>query len=297
MNLGGRRKKMNHRSKGERPVSMSRAIVIRIFLIIVVLWAIVPVLWAIGLSFKSEKDIWTLSVIPFVQYKPVLDNWIQEMTVRGAVIGKALKNSMIIALGATAFSLVLGSLAGYGLARFKYGKIKNESIATFFLSQRIIPPVVVIVPYFFIMKGLGLVDSVWSLIIINTIFVLPFPILISRAAFKELPIEIEESAYIDGCSHLRTFFKISLPLIAPQLVAAALICLTFTWNEFLYAFTLTYENAAPITVTLAGTETWEGVQFHYIATRLLIMIGPPLAIAIMLQKYLVQGLTFGAVKG
>ncbi|NLJ49735.1 MAG: carbohydrate ABC transporter permease, partial [Candidatus Atribacteria bacterium] len=128
-------------------------------------------------------------------------------------------------------------------------------------------------------------------------FTIPFAVLILRDAFKELPEEIEESALVDGCSRFQAFFRMALPLAAPALVSAGIICFSFAWNEFLFAFIMTYAKAAPMTVIIAGTQDTQGIQFWYVATRMLLAIVPPAVLALTVQKYIVRGLTFGAVKG
>ncbi len=115
--------------------------------------------------------------------------------------------------------------------------------------------------------------------------------------FKDLPIELEESAWVDGASPWQAFWMIALPLAAPAVAAAAVICFAFAWNEFLFGLILSYQNAQPITVIIAGMEHTQGIQFHQVATRLLLAILPPALLALTAQRYIVRGLTFGAVKG
>jgi multiple sugar transport system permease protein len=118
-----------------------------------------------------------------------------------------------------------------------------------------------------------------------------------RDVFKDLPKELEESAWVDGASHWQAFWHIALPLAAPAVAAAAVICFAFAWNEFLFALVLTYDHAIPVTVVIAGLEHTQGIQFSAVATRLLICIIPPALLALTAQRYIVRGLTFGAVKG
>jgi len=147
------------------------------------------------------------------------------------------------------------------------------------------------------MKFLRLLDNPIALIIANATFTMPFAVLIMRDAFKELPIELEESALVDGCSHFSAFWRIALPLAAPAIAAAAIISFAFSWNEFLFALILTYERARPMSVIIAGVEHTQGIQFEFVATRLLVAILPPALLALTVQRWIVRGLTFGAVKG
>jgi multiple sugar transport system permease protein len=147
------------------------------------------------------------------------------------------------------------------------------------------------------MKTFNLLDTQLALILANATFTMPFSVLIMRDAFKELPVELEESALVDGCSPLQAFWRIALPLAAPAVVAAAIISFAFAWNEFLFALILTYEKATPMTVLIAGVEHTQGVQFEQVSTRLLIAMLPPVILVLLVQRWIVRGLTFGAVKG
>jgi multiple sugar transport system permease protein len=210
---------------------------------------------------------------------------------------KGITNSIVISVSAALLAIALGSLAGYGLARFRFRKWKNQDMALWFLSQRFLPPAATVIPFFLIIKSLGLLDTRLALVLVNTTFTMPFAVLIMRDMFKELPVELEEAALVDGCSRWTAFLRVALPLAAPALVSTAIICFAFTWNEFLFALVLTYRQAIPMTIVIAGTEHTQGVQFWYVSTRLLLAILPPAILALMVQKYIVRGLTMGAVKG
>jgi multiple sugar transport system permease protein len=191
----------------------------------------------------------------------------------------------------------LGTLAGYGLARFRFDRWKNKDMTMWFLSQRFLPPMVTVIPFFLVMQFLRLIDTLPALILANATFTLPFAVLVLRDVFKDLPKELEESAYVDGASHLKAFWYIALPLAAPAVAAAAVICFAFSWNEFLFGLILSVKNAQPITVVIAGVEHTQGIQFWFVATRLLLAMLPPALLALTAQRYIVRGLTLGAVKG
>jgi len=285
---------MNITSRGRSKI---KNIFIVLGMLIAVIWAFYPFYWAVISSFKLPADTFTISYIPFFQFKPTLQNWVNEFIFRRREIWNGIKNSLIIAISASSLALLLGTMAGYALARFNFQKMKNKDIAIFFLSQRILPPVVVVIPVFLMMKSLKLLDNCLALILINTVFDLPFAVLIMRSIFKELPVELEEAAFVDGCSRYSAFLRIVLPLTAPGLVATALICFAFTWNELLFALTLTYQNAVTMPIVIAGTLSARGVDFWYVATRSLLAIIPPIIIVLALQRFIVRGLTFGAIKG
>jgi multiple sugar transport system permease protein len=273
-------------------------VLIWVVIIIAALWAFFPFYWAITTSFKPPGVIVTKpTLFPFLDFKPTLYNWYNEYIQRGREIRSSLLNSLIIAGGAVLISVFLGTLAGYGLARFRFRRWKNRDMTLWFLSQRFLPPMATVIPFFIVMKTLKLLDTHWALIMANATFTMPFAVLILRDVFKELPPELEESAWVDGASRFGAFLRIALPLAAPAISVAAVICFAFSWNEFLFALILTYKKATPVTVLIAGVEHTQGVQFWFIATRLLSAILPPAILALAAQRYIVRGLTFGAVKG
>jgi multiple sugar transport system permease protein len=261
-------------------------------------WVVFPFYWAIVTSFKEPTVILTRpSLIPFLQFKPSLVNWQMEFTNRWPEISGALVNSVVISLGATVVAITLGTLAGYGLARFRFYGWQNKDITMWFLSQRFLPPMVTVIPFFLMMQFLDLIDTPLALILANATFTMPFAVLIMRDVFKELPIEMEESAWVDGASRFQSFVRIALPLSGPAVAAAAVICFAFSWNEFIFGLILTLKDARPVTVIIAGVSHTQGVQFWFVATRLLFAIIPPTLLALTAQRYIVRGLTFGAVKG
>ncbi len=264
---------------------------------ITIIWVITPFYWAVITSFKKPVDVFRLSAIPWVQFHPTLENWKMEFTQRGPELFRGISNSIIIAVFASLIAIAIGTFAGYGLARYKYRRWKNQNMAFWFLSQRFLPPAATVIPFFLLMKTINIIDTRLALILVNTTFTMPFAILIMRDMFRELPNELEEAALVDGCSRFGVFWRIALPLAVPALVSTAIICFAFAWNEFLFALVLTYKNATPMTIIIAGTEHTQGVQFWYVSTRLLMAIIPPAILALMVQKYIVRGLTLGAVKG
>ncbi len=274
------------------------SVVVRYFLIgIILFWALFMIYWGVVTSLKPPAQTFTVSglSVPFLQFLPTLENWRTELSVRESRM--ALVNSITVAIFATLIAMVLGVPAGYALARFKFRRVKNRDLTIWYLSQRVLPPVVVVIPFFLIMRTLHLLDTRLALIIVNATFTLPFAVVITRQAFQELPIELEEAAAVDGCSEISAFWHIALPLAAPTIVAVAAICVAFTWNEFLFALSLTSLKAKTFPVYLAGAEDTRGVQFWFMATRAILALGPPVVLAVAIQRYIVRGLTFGAVKG
>lgn len=269
---------------------------IAVFLVIAlfIIWTLFPLYWAAISSVKSATDNYGNLWIPWVHFQPTLKPW-QDMFALPE-IRSATRNSAIIAIGAATTSLVLGTLAAYGIARFRYFRPQNGSLTTWFLSQRIAPPVIFVAPYFLIMRSAGLIDNVAGLVILNATFNMTFPIIILTQMFREVPIELEEAAQVDGATRWEMFFRISLPLVAPGLVVSWMLALAFSWNEFLFAFSSTVQNR-PLSVAIVGAEQTRGVDYQFVGTRTLWAMIVPLIAALLAQRYIVRGLSLGAVKG
>ena len=262
-----------------------------------IMWALFPFYWAVTTSLRKPAETFTVAglAIPFLQFKPTLENWKSEVAVPENQ--KALLNSIIISFTSALLATALGTMAGYGLARFKFQKIKNPDLTIWFLSQRVLPPVVVAIPFFLLARQFQALDKVSTLIILNTTFNLPFAVIIMSQLFKELPVELEQAALVDGYSHLGAFFKVALPLSTPGLVATGIICLAFAWNEFMFALIMAQRKAITLPYIISGASDTRGIQFWFIATRALMAMIPPTILALTVQKFIVRGLTFGAVKG
>jgi|GEM_PF-47513 len=282
--------------------------------IIAVVWTLFPFIWAVRTSFMTQVEALSPVFIPWVQFTPTLANWDAELNLggretflalRNSVIILALRNSVIIAVGATVVACTIGTLTGYALGRFQY-KIGNSNIISWVMSQRFMPPIATLIPIFIVIQTLKLLDTHVGMIIVNTTFVIPFAILIMRDFFADFPDEdffadfpdeIEEAAVVDGASPWQVFWRVALPLATPALTAAAIICFAFAWNEFLFASVLATREAKPYTYLVASTSTARGVHFPYLATRMMIAITLPVILSLFVQRYIVRGLTFGAVKG
>ncbi|MCL6606874.1 MAG: carbohydrate ABC transporter permease [Geminicoccaceae bacterium] len=256
-----------------------------------------PIYWAFSQSLRNPLDTFTVAGfgIPWVNFTPTLANWIDQVGTPETL--RSLANSTIVASGAAALALLLGTPAAYAVARFRFARWKNRDITIWFLSQRVLPPVATVVPFYLVMRALGLLDTHLALILVNATFVLPFVVVILRQTFLDLPLELEEAALVDGASHWGAFWRIALPLAAPTLAATGLIVFAFTWNEFLFAVALSSRNAITVPVHIAGAVDTRGVQFWFMGVRAMTAIVPPVLIALLAQRYIVRGLTLGAVKG
>lgn len=268
-----------------------------IILVTAVTWTAFPFYWGIITSLKDREivSLWFSVGLPWVSFTPTLENWAGELLL--PEMQRALLNSITAAFVSTVFCLIIGSMAGYALARFRFERIPNKDITIWFFSLRVLPPVAVAIPFFIMMKNLHLLDTRTALVLSYTTFNLPFAVIIMRSLFLELPPEMEEAALVDGYTRFGAFFRVALPLSTPALVSTALICLAAAWNEFLFALFLASKNAVTIPVLISGGEHSRGVEFWMVATRGMLAILPPALMALLVQRFIVRGLTFGAVKG
>lgn len=265
--------------------------------VIVVCVFIAPIYWAMSLSLRQPKDIARVRPpgVPFVQYEPTLDHWRGQLGDAGNQ--KALFNSVVVALGTALLVLLLGTPAAYALARFRFRRPSNQGLTLWFLSQRVLPPVATVIPFFLVMGSMGLLDTRLALILINTTFTLPFMVVIMRQAFMDVPVELEEAAMVDGAGHGRIFLQIVLPLCTPSLVAATLIVVAFTWNEFLFGLNIGKIDARTVPMHMASYVGTQGVKFWIISVQALVALLPPVLLAFLAQRFIVRGLSLGGVKG
>ncbi|WP_370467486.1 carbohydrate ABC transporter permease [Geminicoccus harenae] len=266
-----------------------------------------PVYWTVTTSFKVAADVTQGHLIPWVDFTPQWRGWRslglspetigQTSTVRDEFL-KRFQNSVVISVGASLLAVALGSLAAYGLSRFQYrfGKLGNRDLAFFFLSQLILPPVVLAMPFLVLYRELALLDTRIGIILLYTLTVLPIVIWIMRDQFQSIPIELEEAAFIDGASIWGAFFRIILPIALPGMVAAFILSLVLCWNEYFFAALLTSTNANTLPVMLASQTGSQGVNWWSMAALATAAILPLAIVGILLERYLIKGLTAGAVK-
>lgn len=265
--------------------------------VVVALLFFFPIYWAISNSLRTPAETFTVAGlgIPFIDFTPTLENWIAQASVPEAY--QAFGNSLVISFCAVLIALGLGLPAAYALARFRFFRIRNSDLTIWFLSQRVLPPIATAVPFFIVFSALDLLDTRLALILVNATFILPFVVVIVRQTFQDLPIELEEAALVDGANHFTAFLKVAVPIGLPAIVAAALIMFAFAWNEYLFAVILSIKHAATMPVHIAGGVDTRGVQFWFVAVRSLIAMVPPVLLALFAQRFIVRGLTLGAVKG
>jgi multiple sugar transport system permease protein len=252
----------------------------------------VPWLNALLVSFKTEGDIGRGALS--TNFAPTVEHYKNALGAAGYDFPRFFLNSTLIALGAVILVLVISVPSTYAAVRLGFGGrlIMNASS-----GLRLLPAIFFAVPYFLLMSNLHLLDTVPALILANTFLNLPLGIILLSAGFRDIPVEVEEAAWVDGASTYRTLFSVVVPMLAPTLVAVAVLAFIFSWNDYLFALVLASSNATPITLGAANFVTSTGIRWGDISAATVLSTLPPVLFAIFAQRYLVSGLSSGAVKG
>ncbi|HLG80576.1 MAG TPA: carbohydrate ABC transporter permease [Bradyrhizobium sp.] len=273
-------------------------------------WAFIclfPIYWTVSTSFKSAVDVTQGHLIPWLDFQPDWKGWrsiglspdtiLRTSNPRDEFLSR-FENSVITSVGASLLALVLGSLAAYGLSRFRYkfAWMRNDDMLFFFMSQLILPPVVLALPFLVLYKALALLDTRFGLILLYTLTVLPIVIWIMRDQFNSIPIELDEAAFVDGLSVWGAFLRIILPLAVPGMAAAFILSLVLCWNEYFFAALLTSTDAKTLPVMVASQTGSQGINWWSMAALSSAAIAPLVLVGIFLERYIVSGLTTGAGK-
>jgi len=273
-------------------IALARYLVV----VVALLFFLFPIFWIVTMAFKLPAEYMHRPLI-WLPGEPTLAHFRSVMPLRGSL---ALKNSLIVASAATALSLLVGGLAAYSLARFGTG---GRHLAFWLLSQRFLPPVVLVIPLFLVLRetgkvnaGLGL-DSRGALIALYAVFNLPYVIWMLRSYFGGVQVEIEESALVDGSTRLGVFMRITLPLSFPGLIATGTFAFIFAWTEFIFAVVITRTNAFTLPVAIAGFTGSQGSNWGQASALAVVATAPVFALGLLVQKHFVRGLTLGAVRG
>ncbi|HVY50854.1 MAG TPA: carbohydrate ABC transporter permease [Devosia sp.] len=278
---------------------------------LLVIWTIVclfPIYWTLTTSLKLPPNVMQGHLIPWVGgFEPSWRGW-QSLglspdtifgvsTVRDEFV-KRFTNSAVISLGASVLAIVLGSLAAYGLSRFEYRftYMKNSDISFFFVSQLILPPVVLALPFLVLYKALALLDTQIGLILLYTLSVMPIVIWIMRDQFDTIPRELDEAGLVDGLSSWGVFLRLIMPIALPGMVAAFILSLILCWNEYFFAALLTSTNANTLPVMVASQTGSQGINWGSMAALSTAAILPLVLIGVFLERYIIKGLTAGSVK-
>jgi multiple sugar transport system permease protein len=274
-----------------RSGTLSRNAITYLVAAIFVGFCLFPFYVMITTALKQESDIFAWP--PVFLFTPTLDS-VRSAFFGGRSVIPYLINSAVIAAVSTVLATALGSMAAFGLSRFRFPG--SASLSFWILSTRMAPPVAFLVPMFIIFRNLGLIDTHLALTIVYTSMNLSFVTWVLIGFFREIPVELEEAALMDGYTYWQYFRRVALPLVRPGLAATAILSAIFAWNEFLFALILTSKKAATIPIYLAGFSESMGIRWgEFMAVGCFAVI-PIMIFTLALQKHLVRGLTFGAVK-
>ena len=268
---------------------------------LVLIFFLFPIAWIFLMSLQTNETI--LRIPPSIAFTPIIDNYTALITGQLRTAAGSLQlnfmqnmfNSVLLSVCSVALSLVLGVPAAYAFARFKFRL--GEDIAFTLLSFRFAPALLVLLPLSLYFKTLGLTNTYIGLIWVYQLICLPLILWIVRGYFEDISPDIEHAYRIAGNSWWRTFTKISIPLAKPGMAAAGLLAFIFAWNNFVFALILASADKQPVTVGALAFVTASGIQYGQIAAAIIISITPTLALALYAQRYLVEGLSMGAVKG
>ena len=270
--------------------------IVMVIICLALFWVIVPFLWAIGNSIKTHTDVFKRgAIIPFLQFTPTLDSWKEVLGDPQTL--NCLFSSTLVGVGTTVLVLLLGTPAAYSLARFEFKRMKSKDITLWFLSQRVLPPVVVLSPFYILLAEVGLIDTWTGLILLYSTFNLAFCVVIMRDIFRDVSKEVEEAARMEGASLWQIFWMIALPLSLDGLIVTAFIVFAFCWNEALFASAVTSQHAATMPTLILASRSTRGVNFSSAGVNTILAIAPPVIMSFFVQRYLARGLSFGAVKG
>jgi len=249
-----------------------------------------PVLWLMQISLKT--DVEAMRMPPAIFFVPTLDNYAAIFQGRFA---RSFLNSLVVSLSTTLVGMLLGVPAAYALSRASFGR--SQGLALWVLATRMAPPIAFAIPFFLAYRWLGLIDTLSGLLIIYLTFNLSLVMWMMRTFFDGIPRSLEEAAAIDGAGPLQVFYRITLPLSGPGLATTAIFCFVFSWNDFFYALVLTRSRALMAPVAIVNFMNYEGWEWGKIGAAATMIMLPVVLFALAVRRYLIRGLTAGALKG
>ena len=277
-------------SPRQRALKIAHGLILALACLVV----IVPLAYLIINSIKLPREFLTIppTILPtevtFEHYQELIDD---KKTVR------YFQNSLTVAVWTTGITILTGTLAAYGLARMRLAAKVLAGVTFIFLFIRFYPRVTTVIPFFLVMRQFDLLDTVWAIIIGQLGITIPFVTWLMLVVFQDLPSEIEEAAIVDGASVWQRFWRVVLPIVMPSVSAAAILTAFLSWNEFLIASSVARRKASVLSIAVASFVSDKGIQWGPMAAMSVVMIVPMIVFALFAQKYLIRGITFGAVKG
>lgn len=268
------------------------AALLTIVVVVLLFWSLTPIFWNVITSIKERSDIFTIP--PKIVFDPTFRYYENALGAKSSAVYPNLLNSVIAASGTAAITLTVATMAAYALSRYRFRGRKQ--VMFFILASRLLPPISAVVPLFMMLNGLALIDTHWALLLIYSALNVPFSIWLLKSFVDAVPKELEECAQVEGCSTVQALWHVILPLVAPGLAATAVFVFVLSWNEFVFAFIFTSIEARTLPVLISEARGDDQFFWQDMAAQSTILMFPPLLLGLYLQRYLVQGLTAGAIK-
>ncbi|MCA0342016.1 MAG: carbohydrate ABC transporter permease [Proteobacteria bacterium] len=268
-------------------LSARRRIGIRVAAIAILLATLFPFFWLLQMSFRAPDDIFGDGLL----FAPTIQNY---RDLWAGLFPRSFVNSLVVSTGATVLAMAIGVPAAYALARWQFRL--RSAVALWILLTRMVPPIAFTIPFFLAYRWAGLLDTQLGLILVYMTFNLALVIWMMQTFFAGLPPQLEEAAYVDGCSVWGAFRRIALPLSTPGLGATAVLCFIYSWNDFFYALILTRTKAMTAPVAIVNFLQYEGWEWGKIAAGGVLVMLPVVAFTMLVRNFLVRGLTAGGVK-
>jgi multiple sugar transport system permease protein len=281
------------------PPSPLRRLLLHLAAILIAVWTAAPFVWLIISSISYKVDLlekplrWIPPRVTLENYRELLVGS-GEAAQQAAQFVAALRSSLIVALGSTVICLVLGTFAAYALTRLRFPG--SRWYLLLLMAGQMLPPITIVVPLYVILRSMDLLDKQGGLMIVYISFILPLVVWILRGYFASIPAELEDAARIDGATRVGALFRVVLPLAGPGLASTAIFAFIAGWNEYLYAFIYTAVNAKTVPVLIGEFSTKLGLEYLRMAAAGVLAALPPVLLALVFQRFIIRGLTSGAVK-
>lgn len=272
--------------------SLSKTLVLYGLLALIMAFFVGPIIWFILLAIRPASTAFTMPPVLF--FEPSLDAFRFTMVDPGENSRQAV-NSFIVAAAAVLLNLPFSVPAAYALSRFRLKQ--KKFIMLWYLSLLMAPPVAFLIPYFILMTRIGLAGSYLSMVLVLQTLTIPFSVWLMKSFIDEVPVEIEEAARVDGASYFTILRRIIIPLVSPGLIVTSMFAFVFAWNNAAFPLVLSSQDTATLPIGTLGYFANTGVTWNFIATAAVVAMLPPMIIFLVFDKYVVRGLTFGAVKG
>jgi ABC-type glycerol-3-phosphate transport system permease component len=260
--------------------------------LLAVAFFLLPILWLFTTALKPERTMFDLPPV-WLGFQPTLAHF--AFALNQVQVLRFVVNSVIISAGTTVLSVAFGTLGGYAVSRSRLRFVSASSY--FFLVLLMIPPVAMLVPFYLIMRDLSLLGTYAAVIILDTCYNAPFVVWMMSNYFRSVSIEIEEAALVDGASPVQSFLRVVLPLSLPGIIASALYCVIFSWNDFIFALLLTSPSTKTVPLAIMGQLSTSQTAWGAMTALSVFSVLPVLLVALLLNRFFVQGLTAGATKG